>query len=646
MSGLAGIFKFDRQASVSRTELMGLASGIDRAGPDGGGEYLNSNLGMAYRAFHTTPESYLESQPLVRNGCVLTWDGRLDNREEIRTGVTGRYLDIHTDLDLVFAAYMEWGTKCFAKLLGDWALALWDESNKKLLLARDSFGVRTLFYKLAEDAVEWCSVLEPLVFNAKRPLTLDLDHVAGCIYPYPRLGTTPYREIKATLPSHFITFEYGRKPETTRYWALNPDARVRFSSDAEYEENFRLLFRESVRRRMRSDRVVLSELSGGIDSSSIVCMADNVRAQEAGPEIATLSYYDSEEPSGDERPYISVIEKHRGRAGHHISVSDFNHQTGKLALQSLPDRYSQATPGYTCRSLRWSEIISAVQSDTDSRVILSGLGGDEFLGGVQYEALELAEHLFSGRLLSLYRSMFQWGLARNKTLLTLANGMWKLCRARSSLDTFVKTCTPVEWFHKMPAKADPVLQHFSSWRTRKPAHLCAESSRYTLASMLSSIDPPLVGMTEKRYPYLDRHLFEFMASIPRTQVIRPRERRSLMRRSLRGLVPDAVLSRKTKWFGRRISISLLRDQQTSIDEMLDEPWLSDGVLFDLPLIRERISGLQHGFVAEGLLLTAAIGIEQWLRQQVERGTIEWPSLGIKIRAVSNARSPIASGLGE
>lgn len=627
MSGLAGIFKFDPENCVCRSELTDLANEIDCLGPDGGGEYLGQHCGMAYRAFHTTPESLLETQPLARGGCILAWDGRLDNREKLSDGIGRPHSETATDAELVLAAYEKWGTECFAHLLGDWALSLWDDSKRTLLLSRDCFGVRTLFYRIDGDGVRWCSTLKPLVLNAPSTLTLDFEHLAGCICPYPRLGTTPYMELRAVLPAHFLAFQPGGKFKSVRYWALRPDARIRYSTDTDYEEHFRLLFRAAVKRRIRSDRTILCELSGGLDSSSIVCMADDIRVGEGGPEITTLSYYDADEPSGDERPYIAVIEELRGIKGHHISISDFNRRVTQDAFLPLPDEYSTVRPGYFRESLQWARCISEAQNSSHARVILSGLGGDEFLGGIQYEALEIAEYLFAARPLSLLRATFDWCLARRKPLLAVARDTWRLCWAKWFLDSFTKTHSRIDWLRSIPAPPDRVLRRFSSWRSNAPSHLCAESTRYTLASMLSCIDPPLIGLAEKRYPYLDRQLYEFMTSIPREQVLRPQERRSLMRRSLRGLVPETILHRQTKWFGQRSPLSLLRDHHAAIEPMFDAPWLSDGALFDVSRLRERLAGLEHGNVVEGIPLRAAISMEQWLRSQATSGRIRLPDSG-------------------
>ncbi len=107
-----------------------------------------------------------------------------------------------------------------------------------------------------------------------------------------------------------------------RYWRFSPKSRIRYKTDAEYEEHFRDLFRRAVRRRLRSDSPVLAELSGGLDSSAIVCMADNILAHERAhtPRIDTPSYYDLSEPMGDDFFYFTKVEAKRGRAGFHFDL--------------------------------------------------------------------------------------------------------------------------------------------------------------------------------------------------------------------------------------------------------------------------------------------------------------------------------------
>lgn len=623
MSGLAGIFKFDPRDRVAKSELMDLARGIDRVGPNGGGEHAVVNVGMAYRAYHTTPESNSEIQPLLRSDCVLTWDGRLDNREEIRSKVSREYDATATDVDLVFAAYAEWGTNCFAELMGDWALALWDGAKQQVILARDYIGVRRLFYRLDQSGVAWCSVLEPLVLTSPRKLHLDPNYLAGCLYPRPPLETTPYREIRSVVPASFLIFQQGGVQDSHQYWSLNPQARIRYSTDAEYEEHFFDVFRASVGCRLRADQPVLAELSGGLDSSSIVCMADDIRKCHPGAAIETLSYYDTDEPGGDERPYFTLVEQKRGCTGHHVSTSDLAGEASDVALSPLPDDCFSASPGLFAQSLRWSSTINEIQARSGARVILSGLGGDELLGGVQYEAPELANYLFEARLCSFVRSIYRWSLARKKTVFQLLNDSIDLLRAAGDPDSLHFDRAPaLAWARVKPQSHWIALRSFALWRELSPPQVCLEWIRYSLAQQLTCTEPPLVGCAEMRYPYLDRSLFHFLAAIPRIQVLQAGQRRRLMRRALHSLVPHEVLYRKTKWFGRRSTLALLRDRKDAIESMFRNEWLSDGIIVDAALVRKQIEAIQHGALDEATALYSAIGIEQWLRSLMRHGSVE------------------------
>lgn len=630
MSALAGIFKFNPSDRVDHEELMDLARGIDRIGPDGGAEHVTRSLGMVYRAFHTTPKAQFEVQPLVRRGSVLTWDGRLDNREEICSRVGRGDGEALTDADLVFAAYEEWGTGCFAELIGDWALALWDQAKQQLILARDYIGTRRLFYRLDEGGVAWCTIIEPLALSSPKKLHLDLDYLAGCLYPRPPVEATPYQEIRSIVPASYLAFQFGGKRQTEQYWRLNPHSRIRYSADSEYEEHFRDLFRQSVRRRLRADRTVLAELSGGIDSSSIVCMADEIRKDEPGPAIETLSYYDTDEPSGDERPYFTLVEQKRGRPGHHISISDFTRQTAQETLAPLPDDRFVASPGYFARSLRWASAIAESQNKFGARVILSGVGGDEVLGGVQYEAPELADYLLSGRLISCLRSLLRWGLVRKKTVYGLMADTFALIQASYHPESFLTVpWPPLPWTHLRPVTQHSAFHSFSHWRQLSPAQLCMESARYGLAQQLSCTDQPLTGGFEKRYPYLDRTLFTFLASIPRTQILQPGRRRHLARRALRGIVPQPVLCRTTKSFGFRSSVAIFRDLEDTVEAQFEDGWLSDGVTVDASLLREHLIAVQRGVPGNGMALRSALGIEYWLRSMSRCGVLDLTSISMR-----------------
>jgi asparagine synthase (glutamine-hydrolysing) len=636
MSALAGICKFDPREPVGADELTALAKGIDYVGPDVHGDFIDGHFGMVHRALFTTPQDHKETQPLIRHGCALTWDGRLDNRDELMNACGVHPTETVSDAEVVLNAYKKWGYEVFAMLEGDWALAIYDYDTHGLVLARDYIGVRKLFYRLDDCQVSWCSVVEPLVCNGKQSLHLDMAYLAGFIYPLPPIESTPYREIRSLVPGTFMLFKQGVGHSTSRYWSLNPNARVTYATDYEYEDHFRFLFRRAVQRRLRADRCVLAELSGGVDSSSIVCMADLIAHECGTSPVETLSYFDEEEVGGDERPYFTCIEALRGKKGHHIPVAELAKRR-RAGTHNQPSDSFFAAPGYTDRTRKWEETISEIQRQTGSRVILSGLGGDELLGGVQYEATELAEYLRSGRITEFSRSTLNWAVARKKTVYSLCSETYELFRANSDPDRLVRFRDDlVPWMILRPRARHTELASFSSWKRLSPTGLTIEYARYSLGQQLSATDPPRIGSVEKRYPYLDKALFTFLGAIPRTQVLQCKCRRYLMRRALRGIVPEEILHRKTKWFGHRASITSALEEVEEANAYFNDEWVSDRLLVDKRGMKTRWAELQHGHVAEGRALRAALCMERWLRVLVDQGVVDREELAAACRAQAAA----------
>ena len=311
-------------------------------GPDSNESYSKGGINILYRAFHTTKESRREKQPHISSsGAVITWDGRLDNRVDLISELRDTLTVNSTDVAIVAAAYEKWGANCFAKLVGDWALSIWNPRERSVLLAKDPIGTKHLYYSFDEKQLAWSTILDPLVRLAGRTFEICEEYIAGWFATlFPAAHLTPYFCIHAVPPSCFVLLKpgkHGTKHITTTYWDFDPGKRIRYRTDAEYEEHFRSALATAVQRRLRSDRPVLAELSGGMDSSSIVCMADVVIAQGQAqyPRVDTISWFDDSydhlEPDSNELHWISKVEEKRGVTGFHINASALRQQEAKEA---------------------------------------------------------------------------------------------------------------------------------------------------------------------------------------------------------------------------------------------------------------------------------------------------------------------------
>ena len=611
-------------------------------GPDGDGSHFVGNLALLCCSFHATRESRQEKQPYVtESSAVVAWDGRLDNREQL-IGLLPKGLAANApDVVIVAQAYEKWGTFCFAQLLGDWALSIWDPATRSLILAKDPIGTRHLYYQLERDRVTWSTVLDPIVLFAGKSFSLCEEYVAGWFSLFPATHLTPYNGIRSVPPSSWVLIR-EQTHTVSKYWDFDPEKRVRHNTDAEYEEHFRSVFAEAVRRRLRSDCPILAELSGGMDSSSIVCMADNLIARGSAelPRLDTVSYYDDSEPNWDERAYFTKVEERRGRTGCHIDVS----APPDLVLSRGCGSFA-ATPNSGGRhSDEVSRKVAALLISQVNRVLLSGIGGDEILGGVPTPIPDLMDLMARARFGSLAHQLKAWALQKRKPWFYLF-----LEAARGFLP-------PVLAGVRTPMRPAPWLQRGFARRHRAaltgyPSRVKAFGPLPSLQDCLSTLDglrrqmhceallsdPP----QETRYPYLDREFLEFVYAVPREQLVRPGQRRSLMRRALIGIVPDEILNRRRKAFVVRSPLAAISSEWMALAENSQSMATSSLGIVDSRRFQEALDQARHGQAPQIVTLLRTIGIEAWLRGLADQGMfVSWPRTANRAPTILGQAEPL------
>jgi asparagine synthase (glutamine-hydrolysing) len=611
------------QDYVNRVEKL-----LARYEPDTNESYAGPGITILYRAFHTTRESRRETQPLLAtSGVVTTWDGRLDNRAELIAELRNTVAITSTDVEIVSAAYERWGSNCFGKLMGDWALSIFNSTERSLILAKDPIGLRHLYYAFDHKQIIWSTVLDPLVVCAEKPLKICEEYVAGWLSAFPATHLTPYLGIHAVPPSSCVLLGPGKRT-VRKYWDFDPYKKIRYRTDAEYEEHFRSVFARAIQRRLRCDTPVLAELSGGRDSSSIVCMADEIisRGNAETPRLDTISYYNDSEPNWNERPYFQKVEEKRSRTGWHIDVSLQDSQETLLSeTGEFPDLQLAPAPGPCGRT---SEQIRMCLASQGNRVLLSGIGGDEVMGGVPIPVPELQDLLARGRLVQFLHQLKIWALQKRRPwfrlFLEVVLGFFP-----PSLVGVSKHIRPASWLQQRF-----VSRHWVAL-SGYPSRMRLFGPLPSFQDNLSTLDglrrqmasKPLRSQEpyEKRYPFLDLNLLEFMYAIPREQSVRPAQRRSLMRRALVCIVPSEILNRKRKATVVRAPLLRLCKDSAALAEM-KHPMLSsslgivDSEQFSCALWRAKLSEETHF-----LPLIRAIHIEAWLRNLHKSGIMDFDS---------------------
>ncbi|WP_446741997.1 asparagine synthase-related protein [Silvibacterium acidisoli] len=269
MSTIFGKLTFDGRP-IEMDELTALSARTEHYAPDGSSLFVEKQLGMGYQVCHTHKLSGIEKQPLAgEQACMPSWDGRLDNRDEL-SGLLGKRASLAADSQIVLEAFERWGENCFAHLLGDWSLALWSAKERSLYLARDHAGSPTLYFEQTANGVNWSTHLETFVANAKT-YVFDQRYAAAYLMNLPIGERTPYKGIEAAPAAHWLRFKDGHRV-AVRYWTPLFRDKIRYTSDVDYERHFFALFQQAVARRCAPGEPVIAQLSGGLDSSSIVTM--------------------------------------------------------------------------------------------------------------------------------------------------------------------------------------------------------------------------------------------------------------------------------------------------------------------------------------------------------------------------------------
>ena len=620
MSVILGRCNFDGWRE-SNDHLAEMQSHANHFVPDGFRCHFGKDIAVAYGEFQTTPES--SGSPFVTpSGLVVCFDGRIDNYEDLKGGLTDPPSAL-SGLALVATAFDECGTACLPRLIGDWALSVWNPRDRSLLLAKDFVGTRQLYFLPEPNGIAWSTLLDPLVALAGRPLVLNDEYLAGCLASFPAVEQTPFVGIEAVAPATFVRIDRKGK-SVRRYWDFDAGREIRYSKDAEYEEHFREVLARSVHRCVRSLAPVTAELSGGVDSSAIVCMADRLARKSGLETLRTVSYYDDSEPDWNERPYFTLLEENRGIRGWHIDVGD-----GGSPLLDYEEGRLPSTPW---SDMKPSAIDSSLKACLDSyggRVLLSGLGGDEILGGVPTPLPELADLLRGIRLVRFGGQIVDWSLAQRTTVWSLAAATAKLfCPVTNA--SMARSGAIPSWIRPQFAKRHP--DALSGFHRR----LCVLGPRPSFQENLLALDgirrqlavQPLWSHVrhEKRYPYLNRDLLEFIYAIPRDQLVRPHQRRSLMRRSLAGIVPDAILNR------RRKAVVTRRARKTFLSCPIDpfrrgEDMIADSIgVIDAGRFRSALGNAIHNLDVQIIPLLRTCALEGWLRALAREGLdqIAWP----------------------
>lgn len=621
MSGIAGVLHLDGRP-VERALLEHMVDSLVHRGPDGSGLWSEGEVGLGHQLLRTTPESLYERLPLEggRGAFVLTADARIDNRGELISylGLSGVPPEEVADSRLILAAYERWGERCPERLLGDFAFAIWDSRERKLFCARDHMGVKPLYYYSSGRIFAFASEIKALLRLPEVPRRLNELRVAEYLVPTVEDRTmTFYRDILRLPPAHSMTVSRG-KLSVRPYWSPDPLRELRLGSDEEYAEAFREVFAEAVRCRLRSTHPVGSELSGGLDSSSVACVAREVLAGGSRRLHTFSSVYD-DAPKSDEREFIEEILAGGGMEPHFLRADLLGPLGEREGILEYMDEPSAAS-----LFVNWAQQSLVRQSGV--RTVLTGSDGDTVVNHGDLRLVELAR---SGRwrtlatqidALSRVTDRPRGGLLKQLVLKPLVPGpalrAWRAVRRRPEPEG-----PPLRGDF---ARRVGIEEHIESLATHPPggtrlsraAHWRGVTAAVWPYTLELSDKLGAAAAAEYRHPFFDRRLVELCLSLPPEQQLDGGWSRVVLRRAMAGTLSEKVRWRKTKgnqshgW-----ARSLLAFDREPLERALFEDPRGIEPYVDLAVLRETYQRfVSRGGPQDFHPLVTAAHLAVWLRK--------------------------------
>jgi asparagine synthase (glutamine-hydrolysing) len=591
MSAIFGTHSFsDRHAPPAA--LARMTEVLAHRGPDGFGAWCSGPVGLGHGMLRTTHESLHERLPKdYDNGkLIITADARLDNRKELIAELSTSLSQKSSDSEVILAAYRRWGERCPEKLLGDFVFVIWDSQRQALFCARDHFGVRPFYYYYSPDhAFVFASEIKALLALPDVPCELNEvrigDHLADV---FADRESTFYAHILRLPPAH--TLSVGRDGlHLNGYWSLDPSRELRLNSNEDYAEGFREIFTEAVRSRLNSISPVGSMLSGGLDSSSISCVARRLLIDE-GKRLRTFSTVFDKVAKCDERVYIDAVLKLDSIDSHFIP-GDQNGPFREIERIHWHEDQAFYAPNF---AMVWSIYRSVGEHGV--RVLLDGHDGDSVVShGYKYldelaiegrwltltrEVRGLAKHYGDSpaKILSVYGS--HYGLkplfARHRSL-RLARRVWQRLAGNNSGANAISKGDWQEVLNPDFASRTNMAERHKAWRrtlsnsarSERDAHFRTLTQPMQAFALEVHDSAAAAFSIEKRYPFWDRRVVEYCLSLPPEQKLYQGWTRMVMRRAMENILPAKVQWRGGKMdFSPSLSYGLRSFERETLDQII------------------------------------------------------------------------------
>jgi asparagine synthase (glutamine-hydrolysing) len=554
-----------------------------------------------------------EAEGAMRDGHLLVAvDARFDEKAALRASLG--LSDDAGDAMLVAAAYRHWGVGFARHLSGDFAVVLWDGATRRLLAARDPFGVRPLYLARAAGSCYLASDTEALLATGRVATEPDDDVVVGYLqWTITEPERTFFRDIRRVRPGHTLV--------VTETSSCSTDHRVLSTSTLNLSDRqacwneYRRLFFQSVRRRLASTKPVVVHLSGGLDSTAITIVADSILRSGDSPTPAVVAA-GATHPGlpCDESAYIQAV-----AAAVALPVETWDGtQADALELDATPP----SVPGGRYTMTGGTEGDAEVARRLRGHVVLSGTGGDQL--GVPSGATEDA--VVEGRWRQAFLSIYgtpgpaRWKVRRALQVAKALSPQWLQAFHRSARSEERTAAWLTPWAANLATRRPAPEQQAIAWTTHVQRYRWAQLTGPRMVASLEAIQQRALRTgLETRFPFLDWDLARFVLGIPSRFFPPPWPQERLHREALGDLLPDRVRQRRTKAqfssaLARRVTAQIGRIHELC-DASASSAWQMGRYVQQSQVRRSVITFQRSTFptFATTWAVWGCVSVEAWLR---------------------------------
>lgn len=564
MCGILGCFEKTNRINGEILFSNALDTIIHRGPNDKGCEIINffdhqSRLIIGQTRLSIIDLSFAGHQPMysLDRRYIISFNGEIYNYKELRNELSSSGIIFHTETDteVLLNAWIKWGSESLKRFVGMFAFAICDIQEKKLFLARDAFGIKPLYFLSENDLFAFASEIPALLKIA--PNSLKINQQTSIDYlisgRYDNTDKTFFTGIQSISAGHFLEIEFNNFNTIEhfvpkRWWWPS----IKENKSIKYEdavEQLREIFLDNIKLHLRSDVPLGAALSGGIDSSSVVCAMRKIAKDKP---INTFSYIASDSNISEEY-WVDYVNNYVNAKPHKVIVESSE------MLSDLDDMILVQGEPFGSTSIYAQYRVFKLAKDTGITVTLDGQGADELLAGYSgYPHARIQSLLQKGNFIELTSFLNQWskwpGRSQSQAFRHLIsqitpNNFKKIYsnNKRSNFPSWINQ----EYLSQKAIKVDflnDCPQYFDSYGRQLMNILRDSLCNGTMQNLLRHGDRNSMKWNiESRVPFLTHNMAEFLLSLPENYLLSNRgETKSIFRSAMRGIVPDEILDRKDK----------------------------------------------------------------------------------------------------